>query len=245
MPTMPIRHWLMALFSSGVLWTQLVLIPLVFTWAQGQRPHASAIVAGSLVLFVAVMGVRWAGFRPMAGVATVLVGVPAALAAFALTTDVGSKTRFDAPAQVIAAATAVGFMVATAAWSGSLSPRLPTTVSPLEPMPSRPASRPWRTMALASLVFTAAIVTVVAPAWIASEQTLTRSERLAGQGFLHARQAITAAGGLAIGLALVLVGGHSLVRRRTALRRNTARALLCLVWGAAVLGLRSLLERLR
>jgi hypothetical protein len=237
------RLGLVTLITAAALWAQLVLIPLAAARGEGLVP--AALSTALLALAVAGTGVGIAPRRPAVGVALVLAGFPASLALVALVAGSHPLARFDAAARVIAAGTAVAFVGAALAWAQSLQPALPVSVAALDPLPERTAPPPLRGAAMTLLALVASFLAVVAPALVTARSAASRTDRLGGEGLVHAREALTAAGGLVLGLALVLGAGSALLRGRAARRRRGTRALAFLLWSVAVVGLKMLLERLR
>jgi hypothetical protein len=236
------RLGIVALIAAGALWAQLALIPLV---AARGAATAVPLALAVLALVTPAAGLALARTRPAGGVAVILAGFPGALALFALAAGQRPLARFDVPARVIAAGTALAFVAATITWARSLQPSCAITVTPMDPVPERAPPPRLRGPAFGLLALQAAFLATVAPALVTAHGAATRADRLGGEGLVRAREALTAAGGLAIALALVLGPGSALLRGRAVQRRRSIRGLAFLVWSVAVLGLKMLLDRLR
>ncbi len=231
-----------ALIAAGALWAQLVLLP---TMAVSGRDAVDllAVGIGILALAVPVAGVIAAEKRPRLATAAVVAGFPIALGLFGLASLRQPRTRFDAPARLIASATAVAFAIAAIAWARSLTPTFPVTIAPMEPVTKRAPAPRLQREAFWLVTAMAAFLAVVAPVIVTSRPALTRVERVGGEPLVRARDAIVSAGGLALALLVILGAGTSLLRRSRSTR--TTNGMTFLLFGIAMFGLEWLVRTQR
>lgn len=232
---------LAAALTGLVLWALLAGIPFYVSLARSRSfasHELSGLCAGLSLAALLSMGAV-SRTRPAYGLALGLGVFPTAVALEAIALGVRSVAHFDPPTRWLAALTAGAYVCLCAAWSGGLPRPLPSastrpSTSALRDR-ARPRALPLRRLAPAALFVVSALLGVVLPS-IVHRDGGAATARGAGALLLRARDALTAAGGLAVALLLLLSGGSALVRAAPAKGSTTRawRAVGWLIWAAIV-----------
>ncbi len=217
-------------------WVQLAALPVV----AGRAGPVSAVCA--VAALGALVPPLLSTTSPARAALSSGVLFPLALAASAATAQ-GSGLRIDAPGQAVVALTTAAYLGAVAVqWSAS-RPRLAvSSVGHDVRELGTPAPPPLRGLAMAVLVGVAACLCLVAP--LAVVASAGQSAHAVG-GVLRGRAALVVAGGLALSMAWILVGGAALLRKGPAVPRSASRAWFYLCAAAVAFVMRVWLDHAR
>lgn len=229
----------MAAAVGVACWAQLCLAPPL-----AHRADPLVVVAALLALLALVVGTFDLLRRPALAPGVATVGFFACCALEALLLARHPVPRFDAPARLVAAATAVTYVAMLARARALSAPRVHGAAAPLAPAADVAPGPRLRPLALGALALVVACCALVGPAWIGAGASLEGGARGA-ERLLRGRNALTASGGLALGVLVALVTGTSLLRAEPPRARRAARALTYGVWAGVAWSMRTWLERAR
>lgn len=225
---------ILAVVSGLALWTSLAVPALL----SGRSPPAGVVLA-----LVAAAALLFGLLRPAAQrVESELLNwvlFPAALALSALVSGGAFAARVGALGRGSLGVLAVCWLASLSALENSLSPALPTRLA-AAPVPAEEPqeSRPLRRLVLVALgAWALAVGSVLPGALAASVPWATAMGR--------ARHTVLGALALVLSLAVVLLAGSALVRKRSAPPRRISRAVALFVWAGALGALSYLVSRWR
>ena len=216
-------------------WVQLAALPLASSRGSAWSVGAAAIALGALGLS------NLPSVAPGRALLASVVVFPAALALFAIG-GAGLVARYDAPGQVVVAATMMAFMASAAhRWSADRA-RVGTILVASDVRESSGSTAPrMRGVAWVALVGVALFLSIVAP--IAIGGASTRGH--AGGALLRGRLSLVVAGALLLTCGWVLLGGGALLRKGPITQRSATRAWFYLCAAAVAFAMRWWLDHAR
>lgn len=230
-----------AVVVGAASWAQLCLAPAV-----AQRPSAPAGVVALAALAALVAGAFDLARRPPLSLSLATVGFFGLCGLEAALLGASPVPRLDASARVLAALTAAGYVALVARAVSSRTRGIPGALTPLsEPgarEPGGPALRGAASLCIALVVLGCA---VLAPARLGAAALFAGGASRGAEGVLRGRAAMTAAGGLALGVMVALSAGSSVLRGAAPRPRRASRALTYGVWAGVAWAMRVWLDRAR